>query len=120
MSDSPSVLIVEPSADEREVLCTVLARRGLRIWEAADATEGLALARVHRPDVIVIDADAQQACDEGLAQKFGDECSAGQPPLVILGRIGRQSHPHTGHVIAKPYHFGPLIHKIEQLATKAA
>ncbi len=119
MPGSPSVLIVEPRADEREVLSTVLARRGLRIWEAADALEGLALAHEHRPDVIVIDVDDHRADDEDFANRFCDGHAADQPPLVILGRIEGNRLSRSGHVFAKPYHFGPLIHKIEQLAKAA-
>ena len=39
-----SVLVVDPSAENREVLRTVLHQRGLRIFEADEATSGLALA----------------------------------------------------------------------------
>jgi DNA-binding response OmpR family regulator len=117
MPQLPSVLIVEPRADERDVLSTVLARRGMRIWQAAQAAEGLELAHEHRPDVIVLDADCEAAVGD-VAASFGAGDS-GEPALVILGRIDRASLPHASHVVAKPYHYGPLIHKIEQLAARS-
>ena len=117
MPISPSVLIVEPSADEREVLRTALARRGLRIFEAAEVEAGLALAREHHPRVIVLDDDA--GC--GAAQRrFAAD---GEASLIVLGRAPRSEctepdSPGT-QIIAKPYHYAPLIHKIEQLAKAA-
>jgi len=115
-----SVLIVDPSADNREVLRTVLARQGLRIFEAAAAAAGAELAREHHPDVIVLDADAEQDTTEEireqLAQQAGDDASR----LIILGKLQRGPAFAGGHVIAKPYHFAPLIHTIERLAAKAA
>lgn len=127
----PSVLIVDPSADTREVLRTVLARRGLRTIEADAAEQGLQLARLHRPDVIVLDDDATAAGEhcqtnekfaaealaaEALAAEANDERSQ----LIVLGKIRRDQTPVGGHLIHKPYHFAPLIHTIERLAAKAA
>jgi len=120
MSQSPSVLIVEPSADDREVLRTVLERRGLRIWEAAEVEQGLELAREHHPDVIVLDSDANRAGDDGVQAAFDATSIEQHSSLIILGRISHDRSLPAGQVTAKPYHFGPLIHKIEQLAAKAA
>jgi len=52
-----SVLIVNDSADAREVLRVALSRRGARILEAADAGQAEELARQERPDVIVFDIE---------------------------------------------------------------
>ena len=120
MSQSPGVLIVESRADEREVLSTVLARHGLRIWEAAAAEEGAALAQEHHPAVIVIDADSETADAYTLAAQLSNTGSAPEPSLIILGQISLEKLPPESHVVAKPYHFAPLIRKIEQLAAKAA
>jgi CheY-like chemotaxis protein len=117
MPQSPSVLIVEPSADEREVLRTVLARRGLQIFEAAGIEAGLALARAHHPRVIVLD---NSAGDNATEQRFASE---GDASLIILGRARRDEiaagDSPGPQIVAKPYHYAPLIHKIEQLAKAA-
>ncbi len=115
-----SVLIVDPSAENREVLRTVLARRGLQIFEAQAAAEGVALARQHHPDVIVLDVEPE-ACDPAA---IGEQLVADSPQhpaaLIVLGPVRGSPQPAGGHVIGKPYHFAPLIHTIEQLAAKAA
>jgi CheY-like chemotaxis protein len=121
------VLIVNKSKDSREVLKTALERRGMEILEAAAATEGLALAQQHRPRVIVLDleddpAGESAACDCFTAGRVGRESS-----LVVLGsvrlcqaarrRVDAGAPPESAeNLMAKPYHFAPLIRKIEELA----
>ncbi len=115
-----SVLIVEPSVDEREVLRTALERRGLRIFEAAEAEVGLALAREHQPDVIVLDLDAQADDAADLSAAFEDNANGQQGSIIVLGQARRTARLTASQVVAKPYHFGPLVRKIEELAAKAA
>jgi len=120
MPHAPAVLIVESSADEREVLRTALARRGLRIFEASEAQAGLELARRHHPAVIVLDLEG--GADDGAdVEAEYDAQTAGQcQSLIILGTARRGHHLPADQVIAKPYHYGPLVRKIEQLAARAA
>jgi CheY-like chemotaxis protein len=125
MNAAPSVLIVDRSADNREVLRTVLEQRGLRIYEAPEPEQGLALARTHQPDVIVFDAECDASEDGQPTLRLDAEAAEQHSRLVILGRFrgpersaGKHS-PSTSHV-AKPYHFAPLVHTIQQLAAKAA
>jgi CheY-like chemotaxis protein len=113
------VLIVEPSADDREVLRTALERRGLRILEAAEPQAGLQLAREHQPSVIVLELDGQ-ASDEGLPAAFDSQVAGDDHSVIILGKARRSDRLPADQVIAKPYYFGPLVRKIEELAAKAA
>jgi len=116
----PSVLIVDSSADNREVLRTVLARRGMQVLEAEAADEGLALAREHHPDVIVLDLEAERADAAAIRDQFSEEICGREKSVIVRGKIRRGPVFTGGHVISKPYHFAPLVHTIEQLAAKAA
>jgi CheY-like chemotaxis protein len=113
-------LIVDESADNREVLRTVLARRGMAIFEAEETEEGLAMARQHRPDVIVLDVDGQQGDAATIREQFASQANDREQSLIVLGRIRRGPTFTGGHTISKPYHFGPLVEAIERLAAKAA
>jgi PleD family two-component response regulator len=117
---SPSVLIVDSSDENREVLRTALARRGLRIFEADEPEQGLALAREHRPDVIVLDLDAEAAEHGQLEVEYSAEAAGRSASLVLLGRKQRSIRSAGTRGISKPYHFAPLVHTIELLAAKAA
>jgi CheY-like chemotaxis protein len=116
----PSVLIVDSSDDTREVLRTVLSRRGMRTIEADQAEQGLALARIHRPDVIVLDIDEDQFGTEQFSDRFADEASDDRSQLIVVGRSNRETAYRGSRMVSKPYHVGSLVHTIEQLAAKAA
>jgi DNA-binding response OmpR family regulator len=116
---SQQVLLVDRSAENREVLRFALRRRGFEILEADEPAAALNLLRERRPEVVVLDleiADDQEST-------FGEfdaaaESTAGQ--LVILGSLGAcDDAGHASSFFAKPYHFAPLIHRIEELLAGA-
>jgi len=115
-----SVLIVDGSEENREVLKAALERRGCRILSASRAERGLQLARRHHPDVIVLDLELSTASPEELCAPFARETEATATRLVILGTMRRceRGFP-TGEFVAKPYHYGPLVRRIEQLLDSA-
>ncbi|WP_254510936.1 response regulator [Anatilimnocola floriformis] len=118
-TDSPSVLLVEPSPETREVLATILQLRGLRIFEADEPQRGLELAREERPDVIVLDFD-QPAVDDRLQNEFAAETRQPNSGLIVLGTIRPDQSTSSNRFIAKPFHYGPLVQTIERLVRKAA
>jgi DNA-binding response OmpR family regulator len=111
-----SGLIVDRSEDTREVLTTALERRGLKILSASGPRRGLRLAREHHPDLIVLDLEADGGEADEVCAPFAEQSRASQATLVVLGSIRRDfHHPPAGEFIPKPYHYGPLIRRIEQL-----
>lgn len=116
---SPSVLLVEASAETREVLSTILQLRGLRIFEAEEPRRGLQLAREERPDVIVLDFE-QYALDDQLQDEFAAETRYPHGGLIVLGNTPPERAASLKRFIAKPFHYGPLVQTIERLVGKAA
>ena len=119
MSAQQRVLIVDESSDSRQVLRTALERRGTQIFEACRASQGLELVRAQQPDVIVLDLEDTDGIAGGITGEFGEAVRARQTPIVLLGtaRCQAESLP-TGEFVAKPYHYGPLIRKIEGLLAR--
>jgi len=122
MDDQRSVLIVDSSEETREVLRTALERRGVRTFSACRAKQGLELARNHHPDLIVLDleldfeGDRDAGTPEDRPNPFADPSQADQAPLVMLGTVRRDmGELPEGEFVAKPYHYGPLIRRIEEL-----
>lgn len=110
------VLIVDRSEETREVLKTALERRGLRIFAAGHARRGLELAREHHPDVIVLDLEAGASSPEDVCTPFVEEAESHQGQLVVLGSLRREERESVrGEFVPKPYHYGPLIRRIEEL-----
>ena len=116
----PRVLIVDESADNREVLRTALARRGIETLEAKNASEGLQMACERRPDVIVLDLEEKRQDAAVAGRRFAEAANGSGSQLIVLGKVRRGPVFSGGHVISKPYHFAPLVHTIERMAAKAA
>lgn len=110
-----SVLIVDESDECREVLRTALQRRGYTIHEAQAPDSGLKLAEELSPDVVVLDADGSNSSESNL--RDFDFCTAARDRhLVVLGKVSRVEPPSERcHTVSKPYHYAPLILKIESL-----
>ena len=120
MCGQRSVLIVDHSQETREVLQTALERRGLRTFAASRATSGLELARRHHPDLIVLDLEMDDSGPGHLSAPFAEQSRANHTPLVMLGSVRRDLNGlPDGEFVAKPYHYGPLIRKIEKILDTA-
>jgi CheY-like chemotaxis protein len=114
-----SVLIVDTSTEAREVLRTALERRGWRIFEAAQPDQGLQIARQHHPDVIVVDLETEHDPDD-VTHEFASTLPERPINLLLIGSAQRRpNHSGEGQFIAKPYHYGPLIRRIESLLASA-
>jgi CheY-like chemotaxis protein len=129
LKSQPSVLIVDSSEETREVLQTALERRGVRILAARCTRQGLELARTHHPDLIVLDLEFEGAAAEprDTSAPFAVQSRADRAPLIVLGSVRRPHRAPAGTMpawsawsadaefVAKPYHYGPLIRRIEEL-----
>jgi DNA-binding response OmpR family regulator len=116
MDGRASVLIVDRSEESREVLRTVLGRKGLRVLEASRPDQGLRLAQSCQPDVVVLDPEFAHGAAREVTRAFVEQSSGTPCQLLVLGTT-RRNHPTVsgGQFVAKPYHYAQLIRKIEAL-----
>lgn len=113
------VLIVDQSPENREVLRTVLQRHGYEIFEAERDTDGLSLAETCHPKVLVLDMDTIDSADRSVIEGFDQHAQKENTSVVLLGRVPKPHLPLTNSdVVSKPYHYGPLIRKIESLLSQ--
>lgn len=117
---SPDVLIVDRSHDNREVLSTVLRRHGYQTLEADRNADGLRLVRECHPQVLVLDAETIDAASPSACADFNSEAATRNASILLLGKTSasRNAIPDA-NVVAKPYHYGPLIRRIEELLVQA-
>lgn len=112
---SPRVLIVDPSEETRTVLRYALERRGVEILEADEAETGLALLRRRCPEVVVLDLESSPD-EAGTLTDFNAAIETHAGSLVVLGKVCATEMPAASQPsFAKPYHFAPLILRIEEL-----
>lgn len=117
MDDRRCVLIVDQSEESREVLQTALERKGWRILSTGRTRQAVELAEAHHPDLIVLDLELDGS-GEALSARFGAD-STNPTPLVMLGSLRRRGRAREGEFVAKPYHYGPLVRRIEELLARA-
>ena len=55
MHTPPRILIVDDNETNRDILRTRLGPQGYDMLEAADGEEAVAMARLHHPDLILLD-----------------------------------------------------------------
>jgi DNA-binding response OmpR family regulator len=119
VSSKQSVLIVDRSDDSRAVLRMALQRRGLEIFEASRYEAARQWAQGHPVDLVVVDLERQGLDIENSAESLERQQDWGEVPLVLLGSARRKNgkDEQTGgrQFIAKPYRYGPLIRRIEEL-----
>ena len=116
MSQPRRVLIVDGSEQSREVLRIALSRSGTQIFESDEVGEGLRLAQTCEPDVIVLDLEELPAEGDDSADLIGETARSQQTPILVLATARRQTAGvPSGEFVPKPYHYGPLIRRIEEL-----
>ena len=110
------ILVVDSSAENRDVLCTLLERLGAETIEAARTRHAGGLARQMRPDVIVFDAEADNDPSAEAVDDLGRAAHRSSTPIVVLGTQKRCLSPlATGHFVSKPYQYATLIRRIEEV-----
>ncbi len=107
-----NVLIVDHSEETRRVLRTALERRGAQVLEADAAGAGLEMARRHHPDLIILDLEVDTTPDAKWPEEFARHSCDDAASLIVLGSVRRTG---CGEFVSKPYHYGPLIRRIEEL-----
>ena len=109
-------MIVDRSLETREVLRTALERKGACIYETDRAEEGVEMTRRLHPDVIVLDMEIDSSGRRDLADGVVLAAKANCTPLVVLqGDRRRAGGLEHGELVYKPYHYGPLVRKIEEM-----
>jgi PAS domain S-box-containing protein len=89
--DGISVLVVDDHEDSRELVATMLQGVGATVQSAAGASEGFALLRSLRPDVLVSDLEMPGESGYELIQRLRDlpPAQGGLTPAVALTAYAR-------------------------------
>lgn len=103
---SPRVLVLDPSADSRLVLCELLGRTGVATASAEGVGEALVTLRRSAVKVVFIDADVFGPSE---LSPLVEAVSRRGAATVVAGT--NRPEGEFGFV-RKPYHYRELIHKI--------
>lgn len=83
-----TVLIVDDSADLRELVRLTIARGPYRILEAADGEEALAAAAADRPDLILLDVELPKLDGFAVCRRLkGDAATRSIKVLMLTAAV---------------------------------
>ena len=125
LSPRALILIVEDNELNRDVLSRQLVRRSYRVEIAADGLQGLAAARQHAPDVILLDLGLPVIDGWECARRLKADPATRTIPIIALtahAMIGdRQKALDAGcdEFDTKPIDLGSLMDKITRLLARA-
>jgi len=109
-------LIVDRTPETRAVLRALVERAGAEAVEANRPEQAIALAKRQTPDLIVLDTDSDRSADHASTRDLGATAGLTNTPIVVLGALERENPcAKAGQVVAKPYHYAPLVRRIEAL-----
>ena len=119
------ILVVEDDPDDWEIYGKLLWYNGFDVIYARDGTEGLELARRHRPDLVVLDLllpglDGLEVCRE----LKGDSNLSGVPVLMLTGLaeadFGEQAREAgCERFMEKPQSPLEVLHEVERIIGQA-
>jgi two-component system, cell cycle response regulator DivK len=81
------VLIVDDNEQNAKLARDVLEHAGMRTLSAATAADGLALARAHLPDVVLMDLRLPDLDGGEAARQLGADERTAQIPVVALSAL---------------------------------
>jgi two-component system, cell cycle response regulator DivK len=115
------ILVVEDTEDNRQILRDLLTFAGFEFIEACDGASGVAMAREHRPDLVLM--DLQLPVLDGFAatrQIRADPTLAKMPIIAVTsfamsGDQERAIESGCNAYVAKPFSPKALLAKIKEL-----
>jgi phosphoribosyl 1,2-cyclic phosphodiesterase/ActR/RegA family two-component response regulator len=79
-----SVLIIENDADTMDLLSLLFHREGFTVYTADDGAEGVSLASVHNPDVIVCDLLMDRMDGFQVLQRVRAQANGARPIVIVV------------------------------------
>jgi two-component system phosphate regulon response regulator PhoB len=102
-----TILLVDWHEESRDIYGTLLQHHGFATLQAADGTEGLRLARLHRPDLILVDLFVPWMDGLAIVRQLRDHDDTARVPLILLTSYADDTHMSelraaAEHCFAKP------------------
>lgn len=114
------ILIVEDNEDNMILVCDVLSSRGYSILKAVDGQQGLDMARVERPDLIIMDLSLPLLDGWAAVRQLKDDPELRNIPVIALtahamaGDREKALDAGCDDYLAKPIRLMTLIGKVRE------
>ncbi|MBN8232642.1 hybrid sensor histidine kinase/response regulator [Corallococcus macrosporus] len=117
------VLVADDEPAVLEVLSQVIEDLGHDVVRARDGEEALALARAHRPRLVVTDHMMPRMSGMELCSRLKQEPGLRDVPIILLSAVLQQGSPDAAAFLNKPFEitdFETLIHDVLEKAPAAS
>jgi CheY-like chemotaxis protein len=107
-----TVLMIDDESNARRVAKLLLEREGFRILTAANGEEGLILAKVERPNVVLLDVMMPKMNGYETLKRLREDEDTKMIPVIMVTARG------TEHDIATSFRLGAVFHIEKPYETK--
>lgn len=121
-----TVLVVEDSLPQREMISTLLESAGLRVLQAEDGVEALSLVQHHHPDLVVLDIMLPRMNGYEVCRRLKRDKKTQQLSIVLYSTKNSASDFYWGSkqgadaYVSKLCHPQELVDTVKQLLQKAS
>ncbi|MDY0813088.1 response regulator transcription factor [Kitasatospora purpeofusca] len=119
------VLVIDDDPTVAEVVAGYLARAGHHVDHAADGPQGLALARAHRPDLVVLDLMLPGIDGLEVLRRLRGQDAGAQLPVVMLTARGDEADRILGlelgadDYVTKPFSPRELVLRVQSVLRRS-
>ena len=107
-----TVLMIDDESNSRKVVKLLLEREGFRVITAANGEEGLILAKVEQPHVILLDVMMPKMNGYEALKRLREDEDTQRIPVIMVTARG------TEHDIATSFRLGAVFHIEKPYETK--
>lgn len=122
---SRRILVVEDQEDNRRILRDLLASAGYEIVEAVTGKEGVSMAQMHRPDVIIMDIQMPEMDGYEATRQIKANSALRDIPIIAVTSYALSGDDKKAYeagcvdYITKPFSPRQLLAKIEEFLRQA-
>jgi two-component system, OmpR family, phosphate regulon response regulator PhoB len=124
MSDPIQVLVVEDEDDIRNLVVMNLKRAGFGVLDAADGAAGLALAKAHRPPVVLLDLMLPDMSGRDICARLRDDPDTSHAHVIMVTAMGEERDRVQGFevgaddYVTKPFSVRELVLRVKAAARR--
>lgn len=122
-ASAPKILTVDDSKTVRRILAALFAPLGCTICEAADGEEGLSVAALEKPDLILLDYNMPVMDGLTMLQRLREDAAMRHTPVILLTaeagakNIAAAARLGARDYVTKPFQDEVLIAKVARIIT---